>query len=249
MSQGESRRRLNARTRASSAHSWSLHSSSCSHAAAVWLQPRARPDPASRGERPAHLTAPLCARPASPLAVPPRGRPASARRAARFCRGERPAHLTVPPCAQPASAEARAQRASRCTRMPRGDRGPWRARGSCVKIRCAYKRCRSQRCVKSVGREARAARTDVNADLCRYLHPAAKVVRVCGRVRRKLCSARTPEARGATGSSRPPAVQRPLLHPRPSGGPLGSRPDPPAARLRRARRLRAPGPRGVAAAH
>ena len=65
-----------------------------------------------------------------------------------------------------------------------------------MKIRCAYRRCRSQRCVKNVGREARAARTDVNADLCRYLHPAAKVVRFCGQVHRKLCSTRTAEARG-----------------------------------------------------
>ena len=65
-----------------------------------------------------------------------------------------------------------------------------------MKIRCAYKKCRSQRCVKNVGREARAARTDVNADFCWYLHPAAEVVRFCGRVHRKLCSARTPVARG-----------------------------------------------------
>lgn len=56
-----------------------------------------------------------------------------------------------------------------------------------MKIWCAYKRCRSRRCVKNIGKEARAARTDVNADLCRYLHPAAQVVRFCGRAHRKLC--------------------------------------------------------------
>ena len=193
MSQGESRRRLNARTRASSAHSVTAlivvlargrRLAPAPRPAGPGQQRRApsaphgpamRPARLCRGERPARPAVPPCARPASaeasaqrtsrPRSAPGRprlspSRPAAGRRApgaprgpalrpARFCRGERPAHLTAPPCAQPASAEASAQRASRCTRMPRGDRGPWRARGSCVKIRCAYKRCRSQRCVKT----------------------------------------------------------------------------------------------------
>ena len=64
---------------------FSSSSYSSSGAAAVWLWPRARLGPASRGERPAHLTAPPSMRPARP------------------CRGERPAHLTAPLCARPAS--------------------------------------------------------------------------------------------------------------------------------------------------
>jgi hypothetical protein len=65
-----------------------------------------------------------------------------------------------------------------------------------VKIFCAYRKCRSGRCVKNVSQAARANRTDVNAALCRPLHPAAKVVRFCGPGHRKACSARALVARG-----------------------------------------------------
>ena len=65
-----------------------------------------------------------------------------------------------------------------------------------MKIFCAYRKCRSGRCVKNVSQAARANRTDVNAALCRPLHPAAKVVRFCGPGHRKACSARALVARG-----------------------------------------------------
>ena len=90
----------------------------------------------------------------------------------------------------------RAPGSSRGAMPPRGRRGPRRARDSCVKIVCAYKKCRSGTCVKNVSHAARAHRMDVNAALCRPLHPAAEVVRLCGSRHWKVCSARTLVARG-----------------------------------------------------
>ena len=77
--------------------------------------------------------------------------------------------------------QARAQLTLRFAtmRLRHGLRGPRRARCSQVKIMCAYKKCRSCKDVKNIGKTGRAARVDVNEVLCRPLSPVAQVVRFC----------------------------------------------------------------------
>lgn len=78
----------------------------------------------------------------------------------------------------------------------RGRRGPRRARGSNVKLSCAFRRCRCARDVKNAGADSRATKDDVDPDLCRALHRACRTVRFCGPTHRRLATARVHRRRG-----------------------------------------------------
>ena len=58
-----------------------------------------------------------------------------------------------------------------------------------MKIRCAYKKCRSSRDVKNNGKVTTAARSAINEAMCRELHGACRLVRFCGPSHRRLCMA------------------------------------------------------------
>ena len=51
----------------------------------------------------------------------------------------------------------------------RGSRGPRRGRGSCPKLLCAYRGCRSKRDVKNLGEAFSAPRDAVTESQCRPL--------------------------------------------------------------------------------
>ena len=78
----------------------------------------------------------------------------------------------------------------------RARRGPRRVRGSCVKLLCAYRKCRCVKDVKNIGTESRAKRDDVDLALCRPLHSACQTVRFCGPTHRRMATARVHQRRG-----------------------------------------------------
>ena len=79
--------------------------------------------------------------------------------------------------------------------MARQRRGPRRHANSKVKVRCAYKACRSGRDVKNVGMDLRLAPKDVCQELCRPVRGHAHTVRFCcqAHVARCRTMAKTPQ--------------------------------------------------------
>ena len=78
----------------------------------------------------------------------------------------------------------------------RGSRGPRRGRGSCPKLLCAYRGCRSKRDVKNLGKAFSAPRDAVTESQCRPLHGACQTVRFCGPTHRRLAMSRDARQRG-----------------------------------------------------
>ena len=72
-----------------------------------------------------------------------------------------------------------------------GSRGPRRAAGSEVKIRCAYKRCRSKADVKNVGKRLQLEHHKLNPRACRTLRQHA-VARFCCEAHRDKCMVAVP---------------------------------------------------------
>ena len=78
----------------------------------------------------------------------------------------------------------------------RGSRGPRRGRGSCPKLLCAYRGCRSKRDCKNLGNAFSAPRDAVTESQCRPLHGACQTVRFCGPTHRRLAMSRDARQRG-----------------------------------------------------
>eukprot|EP00435_Cladocopium_sp_Y103_P003011 s3646_g1.t1 len=62
---------------------------------------------------------------------------------------------------------------------PRNRRGPERARGSAVKIKCAFKRCRSGRDCKNIGASLQVNRAGIDETMCRKLRNHNGLVKFC----------------------------------------------------------------------
>lgn len=71
----------------------------------------------------------------------------------------------------------------------KGPRGPKRSRGSKIKLRCTYRKCRRQIDVKNVGVDKQLRRKDANSDQCRPMRQHCKIFKFCSREHLLLCKA------------------------------------------------------------
>ena len=119
----------------------------------------------------------------------------------------------------------------------RGSRGPRRGRGSCPKLLCAYRGCRSKRGVKNLGKAFSAPRDAVTESQCRRRLPNGPLLRADSPAPRHV-SRRSPA--GAAGSPGAWAVHAHDRDVSESRSPLAGALDAAAARVRRARGVHLP---------
>ena len=119
----------------------------------------------------------------------------------------------------------------------RGSRGPRRGRGSCPKLLCAYRGCRSKRDVKNLGKAFSAPRDAVTESQCRRRLPNGPLLRADSPAPRHV-SRRSPA--GAAGSPGAWAVHAHDRDVSESRSPLAGALDAAAARVRRARGVHLP---------
>lgn len=81
-------------------------------------------------------------------------------------------------------AQAKRGRAARCAR------GPARAKGSAIKIRCAYRKCKSRRDVKSPSKLCTLQKENIDVTMCRPLRKHCQLVRFCCVSHRQQCLAK-----------------------------------------------------------
>ena len=70
-----------------------------------------------------------------------------------------------------------------------GTRGPARARGSRIRIRCAFRKCKSKRDVKNISKLCTLQKEDIDVAQCRRLRKHCQLVRFCCVTHRRECLA------------------------------------------------------------
>lgn len=77
-------------------------------------------------------------------------------------------------------------------------RGPQRGRNSAIKVRCAYKKCRSGRDCKNISEALRARRVDVDLAMRRAVRSHSACIRFCCDAHLQKCTGKTQmQERGA----------------------------------------------------